>query len=156
VRVVISAILLLVVCKAHSQVPAQHIKFVDSVENSVNTNLKKFLLKKDTGRIVGVKNQTASYQKQYYIDRTTRALCFATYLTRYNNGTLINDTYYYVLNKPISGYRIRQVKRKPLEEEAYYFYNDRTYKQNDTTILAPDNEMRRNAESLLAQCKKGK
>ena len=150
-RVVISTILLLVIASASGQVPADHIKFVDSIETFVNTNLKKFALRKDTGRITSSKNQSASYQKEYYVDRSTNGLCFATYMRRFDNGTLINDTYYYLRNKPISGYRIKQVKRKPLEEEAYYFYNDRTYKQNDTIILAADNEMRRNAETLLAQ-----
>jgi hypothetical protein len=153
---VMSAILLLVIAVASGQVPADHVKFVDSIETFVNTNMKKFLVKKDTGQITSAKNQTASYQKQYYVDRNTKGLCLATYMRRYTNGTLINDTYYYLHNKPISGYRIKQVKRKPLEEEAYYFYNDRTYKQNDTTTLAPDNEMRRNAESLLAQYKNSK
>jgi len=92
-RVVISTMFLLVIASASGQVPADHIKFVDSIETFVNANLKKFVLKKDTGRITSAKKQTASYQKQYYVDRTTNGLCFATYMRRFNNGTLINDTY---------------------------------------------------------------
>jgi competence protein ComGC len=153
-RGIISVLVLLIVSAAHAQLPADQLKFVDSVENLVNSNLKKYTLKKDTGRIVVSKTQTASYQKQFYLDRKTNSLYLVTYLKLFSNGVLINDTYYYLHNKPLSAYRLKQAKHKTPQEEAYYFYNDQTYRHNDSTILHRTNEIRSSAESLLAEFKK--
>ena len=153
-RVIISALVLLIVSAAHAQLPADQLKFVDSIENVVNSNLKKYTVKKDTGRIVISKNQMASYQKQFYLDRKTNSLYLVTYLQLFNNGMLINETYYYLHNKPLSVYRLKQAKRKIPQEEAYYFYNDQTYRYNDSTILQHTNEIRSSAEKLLAEFKK--
>ena len=153
-RVIISALVLLIVSAAHAQLPADQLKFVDSIENVVNSNLKKYTVKKDTGRIVISKNQMASYQKQFYLDRKTNSLYLVTYLQLFNNGMLINETYYYLHNKPLSVYRLKQAKRKIPQEEAYYFYNDQTYRHNDSTILQHTNEIRSSAEKLLAEFKK--
>ena len=81
-------------------------------------------------------------------------LCMATFLRMFNNGTLINETYYYLHAKPLSVYRLKQPRKKAMQEEAYYFYNDQTYKHNDSTILQHKNEIRSSAESLLSQYKK--
>ena len=77
-----------------------------------------------------------------------------TYLRMFDNGTLINETYYYMNNKPLSAYRIRQPRRKKMEEETYYFYNDQTYNHSDSTLLKPINEIKSSAESFLSQYKK--
>jgi len=151
-RALIPAFFLLIVSAAHAQVPLPQFKFVDSVENVVNANLKKYTVKKDTGRIVVSKNQTASYQKQFYMDRRTNTLNLVTYLRMFNNGVLINETYYYLHNKPLSTYRLRQAKKKLPQEEAYYFFNDQTY--TDSTILPRTNEIRSSAERFLKEYKK--
>ena len=153
-RMIICAFVLLIFSGAHGQLPADQLKFVDSIENQVNSNLKKYTVKKDTGRIVVSKNQTASYQKQFYIDRKTNNLYLVTYLRLFNNGMLINETYYFLHNKPLSVYRLKQIKHKLPQEEAYYFYNEQTYRHTDSTILQHPNEIRNNAESLLAEFKK--
>ena len=90
VRVITSALLALVVTAAHAQVPVQQLKVVDSFENMVSTSLKKYLIKKDTGSLTISKTQTASYQKQFYIDRSTKTLHMVTYLRMFSNGMLIS------------------------------------------------------------------
>ena len=153
-RVIFTALLALIIFAAHSQIPAQQLKLVDSIENVVSTGMKKYLIKKDTGRITTSKNQTASYQKQFYIDRGTKALHMVTYLRMYSNGMLINETYYYLHNKPISVYLVKQARRKSMVEETYYFYNDQTYNHKDSTVLKPVNDIRSSAEGFLAQYRK--
>jgi len=151
-RALISSFFLLVASAAHAQLPAPQFKFIDSVENVVNANLKKYSVKKDTGRIVVSKNQTASYQKQFFMDRRTNTLNLVTYLRMFNNGLLINETYYYLHNKPLSIYRLKQARRKSPQEESYYFYNDQTY--TDSTTLPRTNEIRTKAEGFLSEYKK--
>jgi len=154
--VITTALLALIVSAVHSQVPAQQLKIVDSFENVVTTGLKKYLIKKDTGHLALAKNQTASYQKQFFIDRSTKSLHMVTYLRMFNNGMLINETYYYLNNKPLSAYRIKQPRKKAMQEETYYFYNDQTYNHADSTVLKPINEIKSSAESFLTQYKKFK
>ena len=149
-----TALLALIASAAHAQVPAQQLKLVDSFENVVTTGLKKYLVRKDTGHLTLPRNQTASYQKQFFIDRSTKSLHMVTYLRMFDNGTLINETYYYMNNKPLSAYRIKQPRRKKMEEETYYFYNDQTYNHSDSTLLKPINEIKSSAESFLSQYKK--
>jgi len=151
-RALIFSFFLLVASAACAQLPAPQFKFVDSVENVVNANLKKYTVKKDTGRIIVSKNQTASYQKQFYMDRRTNTLNLVTYLRMFNNGLLINETYYYLHNKPLSIYRLKQARRKLPQEEAYYFFNDQTY--TDSTMLPRTNEIRTKAENFLSEYKK--
>ena len=153
-RVMIFTLLLLIVSAVHAQLPGHQLKLVDSIENHVNSSLRKYIVLKDTGRTTSSKNETASYQKQFYIDRNTNTLYLVTYLRMFNNGMLINENYYYLHNKPLSVYRLKQARQKKMQEEAYYFYNDQTYKHSDSTILSHKNEIRSNAESFLIQYKK--
>ena len=157
-RVMIFTFFLLVGSAASAQVPAVQLLLVDSVENLVNSSLKTYLVKNDTGRIKTTSNKTGTgfYKKQFYIERKTGTLQLVTYVRRFDNGMLINETYYYSKNKPLSAYRLKQNKRKLMPEEAYYFYNDQTYKQNDSTILQRVNEIRSAAESFLRDYKKAK
>ena len=150
-RVVIFTLLFFIFSPAYSQVPDLQLKFADSVENVVNTSIKKYFLREDTGRLVitGSKMETVFFKRQFYIDPKTKSLHLVTYLRMYNNGLLINETYYYLYNKPVSAYRLRQMKKKITPEEAYYFYNNQTYKHNDSTVLKPQNEIRSNAERFL-------
>ena len=156
VRVMLSALLALMVSAVHAQIPAQQLQLVDSVENMVSTGLKRYLIRKDTGHLSLPKNQTASYQKQFYIDRGTNTLHMVTYLRMFNNGMLINETYYYLHNKPLSVYRVKQPRKKSMIEETYYFYNDQTYNHKDSTILTPNNEIKTSADRFLVQYRKMK
>ena len=148
--------ILVVGVSARSQVPERHLRFTDSIENLVNQSLKKYVVKKDTGRtvITGSKSQTTIFKKEFYSDPKNHTLHLVAYLRRSDNGMLINETYYYLQNKPISAYRLKQIKRKIIPEEAYYFYQGQTYRHNDSTILKPGNEIKKKAESFLAEFRK--
>ena len=141
---------------ARSQVPEKQLRFADSIENLVNLSLKKYVVKKDTGRIVvaGSKGKTAYFKKEFYTDTKNNTLYLVAYLRRFDDGMLINETYYYLQNKPISAYRLKQMKRKIMPEEAFYFYEDKTYRHNDSTILQPNNEIKNKAKSFLAEFRK--
>jgi hypothetical protein len=150
-------IFILVGTSARSQVPEQQLRFADSIENLVNISLKKYVVKKDTGRAVntGSKTRTAFFfKKEFYTDPKNNTLFLVAYFRRFDDGLLINETYYYTQNKPISAYRLRQFKRKIMPEEAFYFYNDKTYRHNDSTILQPNNEIKNKAESFLSEFRK--
>ena len=149
-------IFIVVGTSARSQVPEQHLRFADSIENQVNLSLKKYVVKKDTGRTVvaGSKSRTSFFKKEFYTDSKNNTLYLVAYFRRFDDGMLINETYYYIQNKPISAYRLKQVKRKIMPEEAFYFYNDKTYRHNDSTILQPNNEIKNKAESFLVEFRK--
>jgi hypothetical protein len=133
-------------------VPDVHLRFVDSIENATNSSIKKLIVKKDTGTIFSVeKKKTGSYEKQFYIDRKSNNLCLVNYLRIFVNGVMVNENYYYLKNKPISAYRLKQAKRKILPEDVYYFYKDQIYHHNDSTVLQSNNDIKVKAEAFLKQ-----
>jgi hypothetical protein len=151
-RVVICVFFVLINFAAHSQVPDKHLRFVDSIENATNSSLKKFIIKKDTGTIFSKdKKKTGSYEKQFYIDRKSNTLHLVNYLKMFVNGVIVNENYYYLNNKPISAYTLKQAKRKILPEDVYYFYKDQIHHFNDSTVLKSNSEIKINAEVFLKQ-----
>ena len=141
--------------KSHSQV-SQNLKYIDSIETQINGSLHSFRIKQDTGGIIGQTSKTriGSFKKNFYIDRKSSKLNLVTYFQILKDGTLVNESYYYSNDSPVSAYRFKRSKKKTYPEAGFYFYNDELYENKDSTFVISNDKIKINALKFLKDYKK--
>src|SRR2546421_9539800 len=149
-RLLLSVLVCIIIGKSHSQV-SQKLKYIDSIESQINGSIHSNRIRKDTGSIISPTSKTrvGSYKKEFYIDKKTSKLNLVIYFQIFQDGTLVNESYYYSNEVPISAYRFKRLKKKTYPETAFYFYNNELYENKDSAFVISNDKIKANSLKFL-------
>ena len=133
----------------YSQNHLQAVKKLDSLTEVINKNFRNDFEKKDTGVLLYKTGKLAGrYKHFYYISKKDSSLQLVVKNRISPSGHVLQESFYYWSNQPITAFRMDSRKEK-LQEREFYFMNSKLFEKVGNKLLPSRDNIKKSATENL-------
>lgn len=125
------------------------VKKLDSLTKIINDTFRQDLEKKDSGSLVDKFNKvTGKYEYFYFINKKDSTLRLVVKNYKSDSSAMLQESFYYWNNRPITVFRIYTTK-EIFTENAFYFINDKVFEKTKALLAPVNDEIKNSANENL-------